>query len=168
MENHFLIDSEYLSPEALEIKHRLETDPSSRKSHMEYLPGMEVIESDIRSKVMEHMNSYDYSSYTGRDVMAALEHETCSIEDFKALLSPAAEPFLEMMAQRASRETSRHFGNTVYMFTPLYIANYCENYCVYCGFNCYNHINRMKLSAEQIEKEMKVIADSGMEVCRKF
>lgn len=163
MENHFLIDSEYLSPEALEIKHRLETDPSSRKSHMEYLPGMEVIESDIRSKVMEHMNSYDYSSYTGRDVMVALEHETCSIEDFKALLSPAAEPFLEMMAQRASRETSRHFGNTVYMFTPLYIANYCENYCVYCGFNCYNHINRMKLSAEQIEKEMKVIADSGME-----
>lgn len=163
MENHFLIDSEYLSPEALEIKHRLETDPSSRKSHMEYLPGMEVIESDIRSKVMEHMNSYDYSSYTGRAVMAALEHETCSIEDFKALLSPAAEPFLEMMAQRASRETSRHFGNTVYMFTPLYIANYCENYCVYCGFNCYNHINRMKLSAEQIEKEMKVIADSGME-----
>ena len=163
MENHFLIDSEYLSPEALEIKHRLETDPSSRKSHMEYLPGMEVIESDIRSKVMEHMNSYDYSSYTGRDVMAALEHETCSIEDFKALLSPAAEPFLEMRAQRASRETSRHFGNTVYMFTPLYIANYCENYCVYCGFNCYNHINRMKLSAEQIEKEMKVIADSGME-----
>lgn len=163
MENHFLIDSEYLSPEALEIKHRLETDPSSRKSHMEYLPGMEVIESDIHSKVMEHMNSYDYSSYTGRDVMAALEHETCSIEDFKALLSPAAEPFLEMMAQRASRETSRHFGNTVYMFTPLYIANYCENYCVYCGFNCYNHINRMKLSAEQIEKEMKVIADSGME-----
>ena len=161
MENHFLIDSEYLSPEALEIKHRLETDPSSRKSHMEYLPGMEVIESDIRSKVMEHMNSYDYSSYTGRDVMAALEHETCSIEE--ALLSPAAEPFLEMMAQRASRETSRHFGNTVYMFTPLYIANYCENYCVYCGFNCYNHINRMKLSAEQIEKEMKVIADSGME-----
>lgn len=163
MENHFLIDSEYLSPEALEIKHRLETDPSSRKSHMEYLPGMEVIESDIRIKVMEHMNSYDYSSYTGRDVMAALEHETCSIEDFKALLSPAAEPFLEMMAQRASRETSRHFGNTVYMFTPLYIANYCENYCVYCGFNCYNHINRMKLSSEQIEKEMKVIADSGME-----
>ena len=130
---------------------------------MEYLPGMEVIESDIRSKVMEHMNSYDYSSYTGRDVMSALEHETCSIEDFKALLSPAAEPFLEMMAQRASRETSRHFGNTVYMFTPLYIANYCENYCVYCGFNCYNHINRMKLSSEQIEKEMKVIADSGME-----
>ena len=93
----------------------------------------------------------------------ALEHDICTIEDFKALLSPAAEPFLEQMAQRARLETSKHFGNTVYLFTPLYIANYCENYCVYCGFNCYNHIKRMKLSMEQIEKEMKVIADSGME-----
>lgn len=163
MENQFLIDSEYLPPEALEKKHRLETDPSSRKNHMEYLPGMEIIKSDVRNKVIEHMNNFDYSKYTGKDVMKALEHETCSIEDFKALLSPAAEPFLELMAERASRETSRHFGNTVYMFTPLYIANYCENYCVYCGFNCYNHINRMKLSAEQIEKEMKIIAESGME-----
>ena len=76
---------------------------------------------------------------------------------------PAAEPFLEQMAQRARRETGKHFGNTVYLFTPLYIANYCENYCVYCGFNCYNHIHRMKLSMEQIEHEMKIIADSGME-----
>ena len=163
MENQFFVDSSYLSPEALEKKHRLETDPSSRKNHMEYLPGMEQIQSDVRDQVMAQMQSYDYSKYTAKDVLAALEHETCSIEDFKALLSPAAEPFLEQMAQRARRETGKHFGNTVYLFTPLYIANYCENYCVYCGFNCYNHINRMKLSMEQIEKEMKVIADSGME-----
>ena len=148
-ENQFFIDSEYLSPEALERKHRLETDPSVRKDHMEYLPGMEQIESDVRENVMSHMNSYDASEYTAKDVQAALEHETCSIEDFKALLSPAAEPFLERMAQRARLETSKHFGNTVYLFTPLYIANYCENYCVYCGFNCYNHINRMKLTPEQ-------------------
>ena len=162
-ENQFFIDSEYLSPEALERKHRLETDPSSRKNHMEYLPGMEQIDSDVRENVMSHMNSYEPDKYTARDVQAALEHETCSIDDFKALLSPAAEPFLEQMAQRARLETSKHFGNTVYLFTPLYIANYCENYCVYCGFNCYNHINRMKLTPEQIEHEMKVIADSGME-----
>lgn len=163
MENQFFVDSEYLSKEALETKHRLETDPSSRKNHMEYFPEMEVIESDVCSKVMGQMESYDYSKYTAKDVKAALEHQVCSIEDFKALLSPAAEPFIEQMAQRARMETSKHFGNTVYLFTPLYIANYCENYCVYCGFNCYNHINRMKLSMEQIEKEMKVIADSGME-----
>ena len=163
MENQFFVDSEHLSAEALAKKHRLETDPSSRKNHMEYLPGMEVIESDVCANVMAQMNSYDYSKYTAADVRAALEHDTCTIEDFKALLSPAAEPFLEEMAQRARLETSKHFGNTVYLFTPLYIANYCENYCVYCGFNCYNHIKRMKLSMEQIEKEMKVIADSGME-----
>ena len=163
MENQFFVDSEYLSPDALAKKHRIENDPTSRKNHMEYLPGMEIIESDVCSQVMAQMNSYDYSKYTARDVRAALEHTTCSIEDFKALLSPAAEPFLEQMAERARLETSKHFGNTVYLFTPLYIANYCENYCVYCGFNCYNHINRMKLSIEQIEKEMKVIADSGME-----
>ena len=163
MENQFFVDSEFLSPKVLEKKHRLENDPSSRKNHMEYLPGMEIIQSDVCENVMAQMNSYDYNKYTAKDVRAALEHETCSVEDFKALLSPAAEPFLEQMAQRARLETSKHFGNTVYLFTPLYIANYCENYCVYCGFNCYNHINRMKLTPEQIEHEMKVIADSGME-----
>lgn len=163
MENQFFVDSEHLSPEALAKKHRLETDPSSRKNHMEYLPDMEQIQSDVCENVMAQMQSYDYSKYTAKDVKAALEHDTCTVEDFKALLSPAAEPFLEEMAQKARIETSKHFGNTVYLFTPLYIANYCENYCVYCGFNCYNHINRMKLTMEQIEHEMQVIADSGME-----
>ncbi|MBE7021259.1 MAG: 2-iminoacetate synthase ThiH [Ruminococcaceae bacterium] len=163
MENRFFVDSKHLSPEALKKKHQLETDPSSRKNHMEYLPWMEKIESDVCKNVMEQMNSFDCLKYTKKDVKTALEHETCTIEDFKALLSPAAEPFLEQMAKRARLETSKHFGNTVYLFTPLYIANYCENYCVYCGFNCYNRINRMKLSMEQIEKEMKVISDSGME-----
>ena len=163
MENQFFVDSEFLSPEALKRKHELETNPASRKNHMEYMPGMEIIKSDIRDTVMAHVEEYDYDKYTARDVRAALDHETCSVEDFKALLSPAAAPFLEEMAQKARIETGKHFGNTVYLFTPLYIANYCENYCVYCGFNCYNHINRMKLNMEQIEKEMQVIADSGME-----
>ena len=163
MENQFFVDSEYLSEKALAKKHKLETDPSPRTNHMEYMPGMEQIDSDICEKVMSQVASYDYQTYTEKDVKAALEHRTCSVEDFKALLSPAAEPFLEQMAERARWETSKHFGNTVYLFTPLYIANYCENYCVYCGFNCYNYINRMKLNMEQIEKEMKVIADSGME-----
>lgn len=163
MENQFFVDSEFLSPKALAKKHRLESDPASRKNHMEYMPGMERIDSDVCENVIRQMKEYDYTKYTAQDVRKALEHENCSIEDFKALLSPAAEPFLEQMAEKARKETGKHFGNTVYLFTPLYIANYCENYCVYCGFNCYNHIKRMKLSMEQIEKEMKVIADSGME-----
>ena len=163
MENQYFVDSEHLSANALEKKHRLENDPSFRTNHMEYMDGMEHIQSDVMEKVLEQVNSYDYGKYTAKDVKAALEHENCSVEDFKALLSPAAQPFLEQMAQKARLETSKHFGNTVYLFTPLYIANYCENYCVYCGFNCYNHINRMKLNMEQIEHEMKIIADSGME-----
>lgn len=163
MDEQFFVDSEALSPAALEQKHRLEQDPSSRKDPMEYLPGMERIESDIMQKVLDEMERYHPDRYTARDVQTALEHERCTIEDFKALLSPAAQPFLERMAQKARLETRKHFGNTVYLFTPLYIANYCENYCVYCGFNCYNHIQRMKLNMEQVEREMEVIAASGME-----
>lgn len=162
-QNQFFVDSDKLSERALEKKHRLENDPSSRANHMEYMEGMEQISSDIMEKVLEQMEGYTYEDYTGEDVKRALMHETCSIEDFKALLSPAALPYLEEMAQKAKWETSRHFGNTVYLFTPLYIANYCENYCVYCGFNCYNDIQRKKLTMEEIEKEMKVIADSGIE-----
>ncbi len=163
MENQFFVDSAHLSPKALARKHQLENDPASRKDHMAYLPGMERIQSDVMEKVLAQRQAYDPGAYTAQDVQAALEHETCSVEDFKALLSPAAEPFLEQMAQKAQGETRKHFGNTVYLFTPLYIANYCENYCVYCGFNCYNHIRRMKLNAQQIEREMQVIADSGIE-----
>lgn len=159
----YFIDDETLSPAALKRKHELETNPACRTNHMEYMPGMEQIKSDVMQKVMEHMKSYNPDDYTARDVRAALSHDTCTVEDFKALLSPAAQPFLEQMAQRAQIETQNHFGNTVYIFTPLYIANYCENYCVYCGFNCYNKIRRLQLSYEQIEHEMKVIADSGME-----
>lgn len=163
MENEFLIDSDALSPEALKRKHQLENDPSCRTDHMAYMEGQEQIKSDIREKVMSAVADYDPAQYTGADVLHALEKQTLSVEDLKALLSPAAEPFLERMAERARIETRKHFGNTVYLFTPLYIANYCENYCAYCGFNCYNHIRRMKLTAEQIEHEMQVIAESGME-----
>lgn len=162
-ENQFFVDSDKLSEKALENKHRLENDPSYRTNHMEYMEGMEQIESDIMDKVLSAMNEYDYEKYTAVDVRRALSSDRCSIEDFKALLSPAAEPFLEEMAQKAKIETSKHFGNTVYLFTPLYIANYCENYCIYCGFNCYNDIVRKKLDYDEIEHEMKVIADSGIE-----
>lgn len=162
-ENAFFVDSEKIKGKALEKKHRLEQEPSCRTDHMAYMEGMEQIDSDIREKVLTQMNEYDYSRYTELAVRRALASDTCSVEDFKALLSPAAAPFLEQMAQKAKLETSRHFGNTVYMFTPLYIANYCENYCIYCGFNCYNDIQRKKLNFEEIEKEMQVIADSGIE-----
>lgn len=131
--------------------------------HMTYLPGMEIINSDIQDKVIEKMNAYNYDKYTAEDVKRALAAEYPSVEDFAALLSPAAEPFLEQMAKKAIIETRRHFGNSVYLFTPLYIANYCENYCVYCGFNCHNKIRRARLDKDGIRREMEAIAKTGME-----
>lgn len=135
----------------------------NRTNHMEYLPDMEQIDSDIKDKVIEAMNAYEPDKYTENDVRQALEHETKTIEDFKALLSPAALPFLEDIAQQAQAETRKHFGNSINMFTPLYISNYCENYCIYCGFNCHNKIHRAKLNYEEIEKEMQAIAKTGLQ-----
>ncbi|WP_459479011.1 2-iminoacetate synthase ThiH [Clostridium saccharoperbutylacetonicum] len=133
-----------------------------RVNHMEYMQDMEVIESNVMNQVISKMEAYDYETYTGNDVLRALNKDVLDIEDFAALLSPAALPFLEEMAKRAKLETRKHFGNSVYMFTPLYIANYCENYCVYCGFNCHNKIKRARLNAEEIEKEMQSIAKTGL------
>lgn len=130
---------------------------------MEYMEGMEQIDSDIMDKVISARNAYCAEDYTGADVKRALMKEHLEIQDFAALLSPAAEPYIEQMAQKAKQETAKHFGNSVYMFTPIYISNYCENYCVYCGFNCHNHIHRMKLNTEEIEKEMEAIAKTGLE-----
>ena len=131
--------------------------------HMKYTDDMEAIDSDIMDRVIAEMNSYDADIYTAKDVKEALAAETCSVDNFKALLSPAALPFLEEIAQKAQKETRKHFGNSEAIFTPLYIANYCENYCVYCGFNCHNKIKRAQLNAEEIEKEMQAIAETGLE-----
>lgn len=131
--------------------------------HMKYTDDMEAIDSDIMDRVIAEMNSYDADIYTAEDVKEALVAETCSVDNFKALLSPAALPFLEEIAQKAQKETRKHFGNSVAIFTPLYIANYCENYCVYCGFNCHNKIKRAQLNYEEIEKEMQAIAATGLE-----
>ena len=134
-----------------------------RIDHMKYLPDMEQIDSDIMDRVISAMNDYDPSLYTEKDVRRALEHDEKTVDDFKALLSPAAFPLLEEIAEAARAETKKHFGNSVNMFTPLYISNYCENYCIYCGFNCHNKIHRAKLNAEEIEHEMQAIAKTGLQ-----
>lgn len=134
-----------------------------RIDHMKYLPDMEQIDSDIPDRVIAEMNGYDPSIYTENDVTRALEHDEKTVDDFKALLSPAALPLLEEIAEAARAETKKHFGNSVNMFTPLYISNYCENYCIYCGFNCHNKIHRAKLNAEEIEHEMQAIAKTGLQ-----
>lgn len=134
-----------------------------KTNHMEYMEGMEVIDSNIMEEVITSMEEYDYMAYSKEDVLAALKKDRLSPKDFGALLSPAAAPFLEEMAKRAKLETAKHFGNSVYLFTPIYISNYCENYCVYCGFNCHNQIRRAKLDLDGIEREMAAIAKTGLE-----
>ena len=142
----------------------LEDMKKNRIDHMKYLPDMEQLEeSDVMDQVISAMKAYDYDKYTEADVRRALAHDNRTPEDFQALLSPAALPLLEEIAQQAQIETRKHFGNSVYMFTPIYIANYCENYCIYCGFNCHNKIKRAQLNESEIEKEMQAIAETGLE-----
>lgn len=130
--------------------------------HMEYMDGMDKTDHQIMSRVLEMTNKYEPLVFTSEDVRKVLFQENIGIDGLKVLLSPAAQPYLEDMALRAKQETAKHFGNTVCMFTPLYIANYCENYCVYCGFNCSNKINRGKLSMSEIESEFRAIAETGL------
>ena len=101
-------------------------------------------------------------TFTRGDVIHALGQESLSPENFLALLSPAAEPLLEAMAQKAQSLTLRHFGRSIQLFTPLYLANFCTNRCVYCGFNAKKNIARHQLSLEEVEAEAKAIAASGL------
>lgn len=133
-----------------------------RTDPMVYQPEMEKIDSDIRDKVLKNVDKYDDQKITDSDVEEALKKERLSISDYGALLSPAATPYLEEMAKKAMIETNKHFGNSISLFTPLYIANYCENNCVYCGFNCKNKIRRGKLSLAEMETELKAIAKTGL------
>lgn len=131
--------------------------------HMAYADGMEVLDSTLLEEVLEARNSYDYAACSEADVRQALSHQQRSPKDFAALLSPAALPLLEDIARQAQQERQRYFGNSVTFFTPLYIANYCENYCIYCGFNSHNHIHRARLNRDQLIREMEAIAQTGMQ-----
>ena len=91
MENQFFVDSKHLSEAALKKKHQLENDPSSRQNHMAYLEGMEQIDSNVCMQVLSQMEAYEPLSYTEKDVQAALGHEVCSIEDFKASFAPESK-----------------------------------------------------------------------------
>ena len=91
------------------------------------------------------------------DVRRALGREHCDVDDFMALISPAALPYLETMARLSKRYTEERFGRTMSMFIPLYITNSCSNSCVYCGFHRSNPMKRTILTIEQIEDEYRAI-----------
>ena len=154
-ENH--VNESILNDEIREFQKK------NRIDHMKYLPDMEVLESDVMDQALSAAEQYDPDMFTAEDVRMALAHEYRTPEDFGALLSPAALPLLEEIAVCAKKEKEKYFGNSISMFTPIYIANYCENFCIYCGFNCHNKIRRAQLTPEEIEKEMEAIAKSGLQ-----
>lgn len=99
---------------------------------------------------------------TAGDVETSLAKDRLRPEDFLALLSPAAAPYLEIMARRAHDATVRHFGRAIQLFTPLYLANYCTNRCVYCGFSARREIKRSMLTLDEVELEAQNIAGTGL------
>lgn len=111
-------------------------------------------------------NNFDFSDFfrniTETDVLRAINKERLNPLDFLTLLSEKAETHLEEMAFRSKQLTLQHFGKVIFLYTPLYLANYCVNQCVYCGFNISNGIKRCKLTLEEVEKEAKAIAATGL------
>ena len=104
-----------------------------------------------------------WTSYRRVDVERVLARETVLPEDLAILLSPAAQPYLEPMAKKAQALTIRHFGRTIGLFTPLYLANFCSNSCLYCSFHAGNEIVRCKLSVEEAIKEGEAISSTGLQ-----
>lgn len=99
---------------------------------------------------------------TCSDVERALHTASPSEFEFAALISPAADPHLEAMAQRAKRTTERHFGKTISLYAPLYLSNYCTGGCAYCGFAADRHEPRRRLSAREIKRELDALHEMGI------
>lgn len=100
---------------------------------------------------------------TSADVQKALEAQHRTLEDFKALISPAAAPYLEQMAQLSQALTLKRFGKVIQMYVPLYLSNECNNICTYCGFSYDNKVRRKTLSPMEIMQEVAVIKAMGYE-----
>lgn len=117
-------------------------------------------------EVIEKYQDYNIDAFfnqvTEADVHRVLGCKRLEPLDYLTLLSPQAERYLEQLAQKANRLTEQHFGRTMLLFTPIYVANYCVNQCLYCGFNVKNSLHRTKLTVEEVDSEAKIIASSGL------
>ena len=117
--------------------------------------------SDELKKIDWNETTAKISSKTEGDVVRALSKSHLTVDDFMALISPAAEPYLEVMARKSRALTQKRFGKTISMYIPLYITNACTNSCVYCGFNRHNKFDRMVLTMDQIKQECEAIRRLG-------
>lgn len=113
-----------------------------------------------------HFQTQDIGGFlekvTDHDVARVLSGRKLSEQDYLRLLSPAAESFLEQMAQKAHDLTVSQFGKTILLYTPMYLSNYCVNHCLYCGFNAQNQIERKQLTPGEVDAEAKRIAETGL------
>ncbi|MCK6265575.1 2-iminoacetate synthase ThiH [Vibrio sp. ZSDE26] len=107
--------------------------------------------------------SLSINAKTAKDVERALSKTRCDLEDFKSLISPAAEPYLEQMAQRSLSLTRQRFGNTIGLYIPLYLSNLCANACTYCGFSMENRIKRRTLNIDEVSNEITAIKSMGFD-----
>lgn len=101
-------------------------------------------------------------SVSDSDVQRVLDKHTLSPGDYLSLLSPAATPHLERMAQKSHALTVAQFGRTMVLYTPLYLSNFCTNHCLYCGFSRNNRIVRRQLTVDEVEAEAQAIAGTGL------
>jgi 2-iminoacetate synthase len=118
---------------------------------------------DILLKYKDLPSGKIFSKFSPQEVERSIHSEMQDPERFLALLSPAAEEFLEPMAQKAHALTLQHFGRTIQLYTPMYFSNYCDNECSYCGFNAGNKMPRRTLTLGEVEKEAAFIASTGIE-----
>lgn len=116
--------------------------------------------------IIEQYESFDtevfFNSITEADVHRVIAQNRLGPIDYLTLLSPQAEIHLEEMAQKAHRLTLQHFGRTMLLFTPIYVANHCVNQCLYCGFNAKNKLHRTQLTLEEVAAEARIIAATGL------
>ena len=117
--------------------------------------------SEVSERISWEQTTEAIYAKTDTDVRRALTKQHCTVEDFMALISPAAEPYLEVMARLSRHYTEERFGKTISLFIPLYLTNSCTNSCVYCGFHIQNPMPRTILSPTEIEQEYRAIKQLG-------
>ena len=124
----------------------------------------------IKTSFIDQFSRYDWEEIkeqiylkTEKDVLNAIQNPKRTLDDFMALISPAAEPYLEEMAQISHRLTCERFGKTIQLFAPMYVSNECQNICTYCGFSFHNKLPRKTLSDKELLEEVAAIKKLGFQ-----
>jgi 2-iminoacetate synthase len=121
---------------------------------------------DSFSDILDSFNDFDFEEYfqkvSDEDIKSSLQKSSLDIFDFLNLLSKKAQNYLEEMAKIAYNHKIRHFGRVIQLYIPIYVSNYCNSNCKYCGFSKKNRIKRKHLTLDEIEKEAKEIAKGGI------